>query len=199
MNQAHCAKHDFYYNADVWCPECVRERLVGGVGNKTPVPTTGDRSEVKPFYSAIPFRSLRRVALRATGAIRGSVYRDGESGFDYEGGSRKYGYGNWERGLELEDTYNHILEHLGHWYDAIRQGQRPNDDDLSAAAWGILMPLMTFERLYEKQCADRAAAIAAGMSAEDVDADGDKRNPKRLIKRLSPESPVAPSSGREIK
>lgn len=109
------------------------------------------RSEVKPFYSAIPFMSLLRLAMRATGAPKGgppaTLMVEGHV-FKYEGGSRGYGYGNWSNGLPMEDTFNHIIHHLWHWKYCIERGIIPEDDDLAAAAWGILMPLMTFEDEY---------------------------------------------------
>lgn len=106
------------------------------------------RSEIKPFYAAIPLASIRRLALRATGAPRGEVLSDTESGFSYEGGSRKYGYGNWRQGLPMEDTFNHVIEHLYRWKESIERGEVPIDDDLAGAAWGIMLPLMTNERKY---------------------------------------------------
>jgi hypothetical protein len=108
----------------------------------------GSRSEVKPFYSAIPAMSLRRLALRATGAPKGEARIDDVTGFSYAGGSLGYGYGNWAKGLPLRDTFNHIIEHLYFWLDSIEQGKPTIDDDLAAAAWGIMFPLMTFENDY---------------------------------------------------
>lgn len=110
--------------------------------------TGAKRSEIKPFYSAIPGASLRRLALRATGAPRGEVLSVSE--FQYTGGSRGYGYNNWKMGLPMRDTFNHVIEHLFRWKDKIEGPNQPadNEDDLAAAAWGIMFPLMTFERSY---------------------------------------------------
>jgi len=113
--------------------------------------TGAKRSEIKPFFSAIPYLSLLRLAMRCTGTPKGHpdatlVVTNHE--FHYSGGSRGYGYGNWALGLELEDTFNHTVEHLYKWKAAMDRGHRPQDDDLAAAAWGILLPLMTFEERY---------------------------------------------------
>lgn len=156
-----------------------------GIGKNDPVPTSGEaggsqshehvfasgakRSGVMPFYSAIPPLSLRRVALRATGAPRGEVLSDDLTGHTYEGGSRKYGYGNWERGLPMEDTLDHIIEHLNNWRNSIQQGVVPKDDDLAAVAWGVLMPLMTFERTYAEQFNIRNKMLRVGKTAEEID------------------------------
>lgn len=111
------------------------------------------RSAVMPYYSAIPAESLKRLAMRATGAPKhlppSTLEVDGHT-FHYAGGSRGYGYGNWSKGLPLQDTFNHVIAHLFRWKDAVEAGVRPDDDDLAAAAWGIMMPLMTFEALYAK-------------------------------------------------
>lgn len=131
------------------------------------------RSKLMPYYTAIPATSLRRVALRATGAPKGAspLIVDG---FKYEGGSDGYGYGNWQRGLTLEDTLNHIYDHLGKWYDRISNSNEksygvPVDDDLSAIAWGILMPLMTFERQYIEQLRWRKTFINSGDGPNGLD------------------------------
>jgi hypothetical protein len=114
--------------------------------------TTGaKRSAVKAFFSAIPHMSLLRLAMRATGAPKGAppaTLTVADHTFEYSGGSRGYGYGNWALGLEMEDTFNHIIDHLYHWKHEVSMGRRPSDDDLAAAAWGIMFPLMTFEREY---------------------------------------------------
>lgn len=117
--------------------------------------TGAKRSEVQPFYSAIPAASLRRLALRATGAPKGATHVDPRTGFSYHGGSLGYGYGNWAKGLPMRDTFNHIIEHLYEWKEAVERGDTVIDDHLAAAAWGILMPLMTFEREYVSNPAKR--------------------------------------------
>lgn len=109
------------------------------------------RSQLMPYYSAIPRDSLRRLALRATGAPRGTKISDFETGFDQEGGSDKYGYGNWSLGLEMEDTFNHVIDHLYRWKHNVEQGIVDKHDDLAGAAWGIMFPLMKFEREYKAQ------------------------------------------------
>lgn len=139
--------------------------------------TGAKRSEVKPYYCAIPGESMRRLAMRATGAPKGAppltlTTEDGHT-FHYAGGSRGYGYGNWRRGLPMQDTFNHTIEHLYRWKDSIERGEIPNDDDLAAAAWGILMPLMTFEADYAAQCAStrvlrQRAALVLGPNPEDA-------------------------------
>jgi hypothetical protein len=125
------------------------------------------RLSVAPFYAEIPYRSLRRVALRAKGAPAGEVVRD--SGFEYAGGGGAYGPGDWERGLPLEDTFNHAIEHLLHWKDAIEQGEVPTDDDLAAVAWAVLMPLMTFEQEYAIQMRMRSNMLTEGLSPAQAD------------------------------
>lgn len=127
------------------------------------------RSEVAPFYSAIPPNSQRRVALRSTGAPRGEKLEVG--GREYEGGSLKYGYGNWMKGLPMEDTLNHIYEHLAQWREEIEKGNVPREDHLAAVAWGVLMPLMTFELHYAIQHSRRTAIQRKypGWTAEEVD------------------------------
>ena len=142
------------------------------------------RSAIMPYYAAIPYSSLRRVALRATGAPEGHKITD--SGFEYEGGSRKYGYGNWARGLPMEDTLNHVLEHLLRWKASIEEGQVPVDDHLSAAAWGILLPLMRFEHLYAYQWDIRNRLLEGGQTAEQIDA-AVRRQTTLLIQPLAPE------------
>lgn len=116
------------------------------------------RSAVKPLYAAIPSDSLRRVALRATGAPRGET-NTAYTGFIYEGGSLKYGYRNWANGLPFEDTLNHLIEHLLLWKNDIELGRVPTDDHLSAVAWAVLLPLMTFEREYAAQYRARNAMV----------------------------------------
>ena len=151
--------------SSVWCPNCSQMVSSGKIhtcpgmvtaqisSNEHTFSSGAKRSEVKPFYSAIPADSLRRLALRATGAPKGrpglAALIDGHW-FHYEGGSRGYGYGNWALGLEMEDTFNHIIEHLYYWKTEIEAGRIPMDDDLAAAAWGIMMPLMSFESRYVK-------------------------------------------------
>lgn len=103
------------------------------------------RSEIKPFWSAIPGENLRRIAYRATGAPRGEALLPA-NGFKYEGGSRGYGYGNWRMGLPFRDTFNHVIDHLMTWKDNVEKGVLDQDDHLAAAAWGILLPLMTSEK-----------------------------------------------------
>lgn len=188
------------------CPKC--QRLTRKPVNISDLPPTGEpeyqevtgagvdfptgatRSARMPFYSAIPHKSLRRVALRATGAPAGQHLEDG--GFIYEGGSLKYGYGNWAKGLPMEDTFNHVIEHLFHWKSFIERGLVPQDDDLAAAAWGILLPLMTFEREYAAQHRARAEmALNLGTRGpQDLDKAMADRFPDRyLLQPLAPEEP----------
>ncbi len=145
------------------------------------------RSTIMPFYAAIPPASIRRVALRATGAPEGEVLMDDESGseFSYEGGSRKYGYDNWRRGLPLEDTFNHLIDHLLKWKAAIDEGRVPVNDDLAAAAWAILMPLMTFERDYALQAAYRAGLHH--RPAEEIDTEMRRAFTPYLLQPLAAE------------
>lgn len=154
----------------------------------------GKRSEVKPYYAAIPFASLRRLALRATGAPAGEIRHDSENGMDYEGGSDKYGYGNWRRGLPLEDTFNHIIEHLFRWKESIDKGEEPKEDDLAAAAWGIMLPLMTFERDYAGQYKIRNSLIAGGEEEGRIDAIAIDlfKHKGYLLQRLAPKTPAPP-------
>lgn len=155
-------------------------------------PTGALRSEIAPFYTAIPPDSLRRVALRATGAPRGEKPRV-EDNREYDGGSLKYGYGNWAKGLIMEDTINHIMEHFRSWRRGIESGQVPRQDDLAAIAWGILMPLMTFEYQYAEQFAFRAFLRSRGMTDPTMidEALSKKFNGKVLIQPLSPAAPVS--------
>lgn len=155
--------------------------------------TTGaKRSEIKPFYAAIPFASLRRLALRATGAPRGMVHNDRGSMFVYEGGSLKYGYRNWMEGLPMEDTFNHLIEHLYRWKAQVEAGNNPVDDDLSAVAWGVLLPLMTFEQDYVNQYRIRNEFIKAGVDTgtpEQIDAFMEQTFDRVLIQGLAPCTP----------
>jgi hypothetical protein len=89
--------------------------------------TGARRSEViGPRYDLIPEGPLRRLALR------------------YTLGATKYGEWNWQKGLPLSDTFNHIIEHLLKAKREILAGQMYNDDDLAGAAWGIFT-LMFFQ------------------------------------------------------
>lgn len=128
--------------------------------------TGATRSEEMPYYAAIPYASIRRLALRATGAPRGEVLTDDETGFTYDGGSRKYGYDNWRLGLPLRDTFNHVIQHLFRWITAVERGEVPSGDELSGAAWGIMLPLMTRERHYAMEAA-KAAQIRMMLSPKD--------------------------------
>lgn len=166
-----------------------------------PVPTDehsfasgAKRSKVMPFYSAIPARSLERVALRATGAPKGETLE--KDGFEYQGGSRGYGYGNWMRGLPFEDTWNHVINHLLRWKDSIMAGEVPKDDELAAAAWGILMPLMRFETVYVEQVRYRNGVtytddtLSKAHTAQAIDkAMRDRFGEQLLLMPLSPEAP----------
>jgi hypothetical protein len=88
----------------------------------------------------------------------------------------------------MEDTLNHIYNHLGKWRTAIESGKPPNDDDLAAIAWGVLMPLMTFERDYADQYAMRNSLLGAGKTADVIDAEMQERwGAKLLIHPLAPE------------
>ena len=92
-------------------------------------PSGARRSELKPRYDLIPSGPLRRLADR------------------YTLGANLYGDYNWQKGMPLSDTFNHILDHLYRWNsrrnDPHKQAQPP-DDDLAAAAWGCFA-LMYFE------------------------------------------------------
>lgn len=150
------------------------------------------RSATMPFFSAIPYESLRRVALRATGAPAGDEYRD-ENGFLYAGGSLKYGYRNWVCGLPFEDTLNHAINHLLSWKSCIEHGVLPADDELSAVAWAVLLPLMTFERQYRDQYRARNALANASdhvkTTAEDIDIMMRDQFFPYLLQQLSPAKP----------
>ena len=50
-----------------------------------------------------------------------------------------YGEGNWTKGMDVQDTINHIQRHLDLW----KSGDR-SDDHLGGAAWG-LFAIMHFE------------------------------------------------------
>jgi hypothetical protein len=86
------------------------------------------RSEViGPRYDLIPEGPLRRLALR------------------YTMGAQKYGEWNWQKGLPLSDTFNHIVEHLLSARADLMKGHALTvDDDLAGAAWGIFT-LMFFQ------------------------------------------------------
>lgn len=112
-------------------------------------PTGAKRSSLKPFYDQLTPEFLRRVALRCTGTPKGDppLMVDG---FQYAGGSRGYGRRNWQEGLPMEDTFNHVIEHLFSWKDHVEHGYQPTDDELAAVAWGIMV-LMHFENDYIQQ------------------------------------------------
>lgn len=91
------------------------------------------RSELKPRYDLIPPDALRRLAQR------------------YTLGAEKYGEFNWQKGMPLGDTLNHIIDHLLVYAERVRaiQAQHPDDwqlqvrrcagipdDDLAGAMWG---------------------------------------------------------------
>lgn len=164
--------------------------------NQDHVMTTGARrSEKMPYFSAIPRESLRLLALRATGAPRGETKVDPESGVKLEGGSDKYGYGNWKQGLEFEDTFNHTVAHLWMAKEWIEAGDGNKAlEELSGAAWGIMLPLMTFARSYASQFLLRghlsqAEWVKTGRSADPAVLDQQlsvKLSGKVLIKPLSP-------------
>jgi hypothetical protein len=85
------------------------------------------RSEkIAARYDLIPSGPLRRLALR------------------YGLGASRYGEYNWQKGLPLSDTYNHILAHLNNFRDAAMHGCDTEDDELAGAAWGIFT-LMFFQ------------------------------------------------------
>src|SRR5688572_28941980 len=89
--------------------------------------TGAKRSEViGPRYDLIPEGPLRRLALR------------------YTLGAQKYGEYNWQKGLPLGDTFNHIFDHLLKAKRQLETGLAYDDDDLAGAAWGILA-LMFFQ------------------------------------------------------
>lgn len=152
-------------------------------------PSGAKRSKRMPHYSTIPFPSLRRLALRHMGAPKGEVNKD-VNGFSYHGGDLGYGHRNWMRGLEMEDTLNHVIDHLQRWKDMITSGGFPDDDELSAAAWGIMGPLMTFERQYQAAHNMRINLIsAAGLNwrPEDIDRQMGERGLYHWIQPLSPQ------------
>ena len=145
------------------------------------------RATIKPFYATIPAPSLRRLALRSTGAPRGQTIPDPESGFTLSGGARKYGYEQWRKGMPLHDTFNHVVEHLFLWKDAIEAGDVLDDDNLAGAAWGILLPLMTFERAYAIQAKHRAQLLAKGKTMPEIDDAMRAEFTVYLLRPLSPD------------
>lgn len=161
----------------------------------TPAPTTtfdsgAQRSVQMPLYSAIPTASLRRLALRATGTPKGDPpYADPVTGFTYRGGSRGYGYGNWKLGLPCEDTFNHVVQHLLDWKAVIEKGELPAEDDLAGVAWGVMLPLMTFEARYREQYKIRKDLMEANRhtSAEDIDNQMRARLDAYLLRPLAAE------------
>ena len=62
----------------------------------------------------------------------------------YRLGMKKYGEGNWQRGLAdrdfILDRANHTLQHIHRAIEHIRAGtcRDYDDDDLAAAMWGII-------------------------------------------------------------
>jgi hypothetical protein len=80
-------------------------------------PTGATRSEVKPEYCEITHQFLERLAERCGLGVR------------------LHGRGNWKKGLPMEDTFNHVVDHLWMW----RREGNANDDHLAAAAWGIMV------------------------------------------------------------
>lgn len=59
----------------------------------------------------------------------------------YAEGAEKYGDNNWQKGLPIGDTLNHLIRHIELW----RSGDR-SEPHLAHAAWG-LFTLMHFEKL----------------------------------------------------
>jgi hypothetical protein len=80
-------------------------------------------------YDLIPTEPLRRLAAR------------------YALGAETHGERNWELGLPVGDTINHLIRHLEHWRESLQRGERDADDHLAAVAWGAFA-LMHFEPDY---------------------------------------------------
>jgi hypothetical protein len=120
------------------------------------------RSEQMPRYDLIPTTGLDRLARR------------------YAEGAEKYGEYNWMKGLPIEDTINHVIQHLLTWKNAVVWAKNnipaglPKDqicdfiqsrsrallidgDELAAAAWGIFT-LMHYdsEGLYKWMSEERS-------------------------------------------
>lgn len=77
--------------------------------------TGSKRDEFGPDYALIPGFCLRRIA---------QIYSEGRV---------NYGPTNWRKGLPLESTFNHLIDHLLKWIDGDR-----DEDHLAKAAWGCI-------------------------------------------------------------
>jgi hypothetical protein len=157
-------------------------------------PSGAKRSELKPRYDLIPSVPLRRLAAR------------------YAMGAERYGEYNWQKGLPISDTLNHVLDHLlkyrERYYQQHHQGLVPQgtpDDDLAAAAWGCFT-LMWYEEnnRAKNPTAIREIGIQGGTDPEHAGSlDGEQRSEPsrggargdRLRIRPVSGSPEAPEGG----
>lgn len=85
-----------------------------------------------------------------TGAVRGTDANDARYDLispvglrrlaeTYAEGAKKYAPRNWEKGMPVGDTMNHVLKHLNQWLAG-----DTNEDHLAHAAWG-LFAIMHYE------------------------------------------------------
>lgn len=109
--------------------------------------------KVKARYDLVPPLALRRLALR------------------YGLGASAYGEFNWQKGMPLSDTLNHVIAHLENFKQRVQDVQDAHrgdesavltalhlddlqsDDDLAAAMWGCaaLMWLIKNKKLTPDQ------------------------------------------------
>lgn len=89
-------------------------------------------SSWRPRYDLIPLSGLRRLAER------------------YGSGAKAYGEWNWQKGIDdpeyVRDRLNHAIEHLILYAQKNATGQKNDDDDLAAAAWGCFFLMEVEER-----------------------------------------------------
>lgn len=83
-----------------------------------------DAAQGKGLPSMIPPEAIRRVALR------------------FEDGARKYGPGNWQKGLPLSRYQDAIMRHLLAWAEG-----RADEDHLAAVGWNYAAAVWTEDEI----------------------------------------------------
>lgn len=156
---------------------------VGGEAQGSPMrpmhtfPSGAKRSELKPRYDLIPASPLRRLAAR------------------YAMGAERYGEYNWQKGLPISDTLNHVIDHLLRYKEQLNSPNVPfdPDDDLAAAAWGVFA-LMYYEerspRAHKTPNRNEELLGAAGAVYE---------QPERPQQRVRQEQPDRGSDQRDVR
>lgn len=134
--------------------------------NPTPIdafPSGARSSEHLPFFHIIPYQFFEtRLANR------------------YAEGMLKYGYGNWEKGLQdpqfLADRLNHAIKHLHkaaarfareiHLAEGAGTtflGSEPSDDDEAAVMWGMIC-IMAAQALARSQRKETGGGVQRGAT-----------------------------------